>query len=529
MNLVVVLLHYFATVTHVNNVTEALRMAVHERVSAKGKHLQVTALTSALPSPQMNFSSDGECGIEAAVSPRRRIFAEEDDDNNVLDDVITSGDKWEARRYSANTREQQQPRRRPRFEDEDEHSQASGGSGDSEEMHIQAQLKDLVAETKQKREIILRNLEVSATDQSIFELQGAAKDLIETLFNLLVHEERTMLGGGPGGNVTNNGVANLRDLPPGTKVDDLARHSVSRRRVGGGGSSSGDNTNTLNPAASASEIALSIGGISHINRNPKAVLEVPFYIARGQRFPEDKPTICFYIERSKNANIVVYDCLMEVPTISGVVEGSVAIDTAQNDPNPVPLVFNSKKGKSPLQAYWLDKDPSFALPKRQQGITTDRSELNFLEKRMAYGANLEPVAETVLPASRTNVVITAPDGTTSQAPLDAYPDTMATRATVSFVALPQRVMSLHMARCHIANTTCGQGCTHPQGAWAPVITVTINSVLCVAEKVFVKSRESRHFWQLPSVDYVDLYGFSLESDEARGIEVGMLIVERIKP
>lgn len=498
--LTVLLLGYFLMLSDVDQVTEALRAAVHERHGIRDTHYEMNNMQASSPAvPQAG-----------GVSPGRRIYASEPMPSS---DNSLSG-SWEAQRYSAANRPQL-PREHSDPENDDLH----------DAQHLHNQVQSLVELTKRRREDILQELQVSSSDRCVFELQGAAKDLIEICFDFLAKEERVVgvgrrvIAAGKG----EAGVAHLRDLPPGTRLDDLARHSVSRRRLNldneaaVSGNASSTSEKPAPAGANGSEFAMSVGGASQINRGSTTILEVPFYMARGQRFPEDSQTICFYIERSKNANIVVYDCVMAVPTISGVVEGDEAIEIVKDDPNPVPLLFNVRGGRVPIQIYWLDKDPSFADPKRERGIDTNRTELNFIERRMAYGATQTPLLEA-----------SAADEAPAAATPDPAVDVKCVKASIQFVALPQRTMQLHMARCHLANTTDGQGCRHPKGAWAPVLTVTINSVLCVAEKAFVKSNESKHFWQLPTVDYIDLYGFSLEADALRGIEIGMLVVERIQ-
>ncbi len=74
------------------------------------------------------------------------------------------------------------------------------------------------------------------------------------------------------------------------------------------------------------------------------------------------PNILFFIARSKNANIVVYE--------ANVKDGKL-------DP------------KDPVTVYWLDIDPEYVKKNRAKGVMTDRSELNTLEKQFAYGLSSE--------------------------------------------------------------------------------------------------------------------------------------------
>jgi hypothetical protein len=74
------------------------------------------------------------------------------------------------------------------------------------------------------------------------------------------------------------------------------------------------------------------------------------------------PNILFFISRSKNLNIVVYEA---------------NIKNGQLDP------------KEPVLVYWLDIDPEYVKKNRAKGITSDRSELNTIEKQFAYGLSSE--------------------------------------------------------------------------------------------------------------------------------------------
>lgn len=74
------------------------------------------------------------------------------------------------------------------------------------------------------------------------------------------------------------------------------------------------------------------------------------------------PRILFYIARSKNENIVVYEANVQ----------NGALDS-----------------KQPVLVYWLDIDPEYVKKNRAKGITTDKSELNTLENNFAYGVSFE--------------------------------------------------------------------------------------------------------------------------------------------
>eukprot|EP01084_Bolivina_argentea_P070090 127485_1 len=75
----------------------------------------------------------------------------------------------------------------------------------------------------------------------------------------------------------------------------------------------------------------------------------------------DKLTVLFWIERSKNKNIVVYEA----------------------DKNP-----STADHYNTVVGYWLDIDPEFVKAARKKGVNSDRAELSYMEKKLAYGYNV---------------------------------------------------------------------------------------------------------------------------------------------
>lgn len=73
-----------------------------------------------------------------------------------------------------------------------------------------------------------------------------------------------------------------------------------------------------------------------------------------------KPNILFWIERSKNKNVVVYE--------------------AQRDEQGELL-----KASEPITGFWLDIDPPVLKKKWSQGDFNVKSDLNYLDKKLAYG------------------------------------------------------------------------------------------------------------------------------------------------
>lgn len=78
---------------------------------------------------------------------------------------------------------------------------------------------------------------------------------------------------------------------------------------------------------------------------------------------KESPNVLFFIARSKNLNIVVY----EAKQSNGV------LDTSE-----------------PVTVYWLDIDPEYRKKARSSGKMDDRVELGMIEKKMAYGVSSTP-------------------------------------------------------------------------------------------------------------------------------------------
>ncbi len=130
---------------------------------------------------------------------------------------------------------------------------------------------------------------------------------------------------------------------------------------------------------------------------------------------------------------------------------------------------DSLKPDAPIDAYWLDIDPEYVKANRKNGKMDDRCELNLIDRTVAYGHSV---------ASPTNC-----------SPLTFY--------EVSFVALSDRKMVL---------TSVAGG--------TPVVFSKINGQDAAVTRIYVKATEPKHFWQMPSVEYVELHGVDPLSGEA---------------
>ena len=209
---------------------------------------------------------------------------------------------------------------------------------------------------------------------------------------------------------------------------------------------------------------------------------------RGQRFEHDEVDVCMFILRSKNGNVVVYKGLL----------------SPQEHPQQQTLHL-----KCPLEGFWQDVDPVTRDTNRKNGKADDRANLTFLEKQVAYGFSwsypeelmepLEGISDSVELKLHWNKVWNPQGSDTSAA------DVVSPVAfSVTFVALPSRKMKLVLVKGR------------------PFLMVRILGRLCVMDHIYVMSIEPKHFYQLPRVEYVDLFGY----DVLVGSE---LITERITP
>ena len=168
-------------------------------------------------------------------------------------------------------------------------------------------------------------------------------------------------------------------------------------------------------------------------------------LAQLAELRQTSPNVLFVIGRSKNLNIVVYE---------GKVSGT------------------EMDSKEPVIVYWLDLDPAYQKQKRDKGVTSDRLELNYIEKTMAYGLSSTPHA--------------------------AKPG----HHTVQLVAFSKRAVDVYYDK------TKGR----------PVAMIEINGAQCELLRIFVSATDS---WTgLPKVQHVDVIGLDAH---------GKQVTERITP
>ena len=117
----------------------------------------------------------------------------------------------------------------------------------------------------------------------------------------------------------------------------------------------------------------------------------------------------------------------------------------------------------PIEVFWLKIEPSYIKTRRDKGYQNDRTELNFLEKKMAYGISYERGSN---------------DG----------------EWTITFIALPKRPVTLKL-----------------DGDGRPRCYGNANGKASILTEMFVQTKEN---WVgLPTVNYVNLVGLDLDTGE----------------
>lgn len=155
--------------------------------------------------------------------------------------------------------------------------------------------------------------------------------------------------------------------------------------------------------------------------------------ARIAQLRAASPNILFFIARSKNLNLVVYEALVDSKS------GNLSVD-------------------KPVDVYWQDIDPEYMKKNRASGVKSDRSDLNYIEKTMAYGLSSSPA-----------------DGK----PSGYY--------SVKLVSFPDRLVTVWK------DSTSGK-CR---------AQIAINGKQCDLKRIYVETKDS---WTGPKVQFVDLTG-----------------------
>jgi hypothetical protein len=168
--------------------------------------------------------------------------------------------------------------------------------------------------------------------------------------------------------------------------------------------------------------------------------------AELDKFREASPNMLFILKRSKNGNLVCYEGMLDEDGKSLAV-------------------------KQPVDVYWMDVDPAYVKKARAKGRESDRVDLNYMEKTMAYGLSAKAI-----------------DGEAG-----AY--------TIKLVAFGDRAIKVYLKEGKI------------------IAEMTVSGQQCNLQCIDITSVERT--LRPAKVVHVDLYGENLETGE--------LITERITP
>lgn len=235
------------------------------------------------------------------------------------------------------------------------------------------------------------------------------------------------------------------------------------------------------------------------------------------RFNDDDKNVMLYIERNKNKNVVVYRGMFgpdaaAAPFASHDAEEAAAVGGGA-------AVMSDKGGNGgSLDAFWLDIDPAYMEANRKKGIQSNRCELNFVDRSMAYGVTVKAAK----PVDSLLGVITQQQ----QANGSNFTFADSRIFPVSFVAIPSRVFFQALLRVPV------DGCAAVPCVFLPVIFAFIDGKLCVTERIYVSAKEGG-LLGLPKVQHIDMFGWEvpLEATAARigGSGGAVSVTERLTP
>ncbi|CAG9573407.1 conserved hypothetical protein [Leishmania major strain Friedlin] len=241
------------------------------------------------------------------------------------------------------------------------------------------------------------------------------------------------------------------------------------------------------------------------------------------RFKADHHDICMYIERSKNENIVVYranliDSKTGEPVESGAHQSACSF-----------------KAADPLHAYWIKINPEHVARRRARGELEDACELNMIERKLAYGCKAVVISKDrffseVLPDKVSRAAASKKKMEAIELLYDEVQPCVCNFAALSswpvwMLRLPPLVEGKDAA-ASVALHTDSETSPSPQGGGEaeehalPTMNTVVAMVtmiagkLSVLQKVYVKSIEPKHFYQLPKVEHIEVHGTSLATGES---------------
>ena len=245
-------------------------------------------------------------------------------------------------------------------------------------------------------------------------------------------------------------------------------------------------------------------------------------LVERSRFKDDHHDTCMFIQRSKNLNVVAYTAnLVDSKTGTAVASGAKRADC-------------TFKASDPLHAYWIKIEPEHVARRRARGEMEDVCELSVIERKLAYGcsANLiskEKFMAEVLPDKASRSAATSEEKRAIEVLYDELHPCLC-----KFVAMPTwqvwmvRLPPLSESTTAAAATLDTDDDGSPASVRASrdsedgesanafnindtvvVMLAFIDGELSVLQKVYVCSVEPKHFYQMPKVEYIEVYGTSV--------------------
>lgn len=257
---------------------------------------------------------------------------------------------------------------------------------------------------------------------------------------------------------------------------------------------------------------------------------------RGSRFHLDIPQYCLYIERSKNANVVVYQAQFSKTSDNAekdlensseqresMVASSDEKDEAKHGKKKKGPSNNNEKNKSietvfrssdTLHPLWIKLEPEHVERRRQRGEVDDYTELNLVEKKLAYGCSSEAISFSDF----CDHFFASPLGKDekrakkgkhmSKRVLTAEEEEGAREWWKSLE--PHHVKFVAASSLPVVLILCRDPSEESTSPPLPVLlTVLKGSTVCILEHLYVRSIEPKHFYELPKVEYVDFFGYVL--------------------
>lgn len=275
-------------------------------------------------------------------------------------------------------------------------------------------------------------------------------------------------------------------------------------------------------------------GFDAFQSDVRGLLRNQRVLCRGRRFNSDHRDYCFYIQRSKNANVVVY-------------QAHYKLTPSEKKTNQhTDYEFDATEALHPL---WIKLEAEHVVRRRNRGEMEDTCELNVVERKLGYGCHSTALsfkaffeiffAEVTFPSSP-NSSVGSKNGSAKVVKVKKISPEQEEEARywweglqphkITFAGLGSRVMLLLLlpplhSDCEVGSPTVGSWFSERDPV--PVLLMQMEEKVCAMEHVFIESVEPKHFYQLPKVVYIDMFGLPVGEEEPAG-EI-QLVHERITP